>query len=242
MPQPFLLLIAVNLAHAGCLGWKWSLLSVTTWLAVQRIKAVFFLTLYDIINDMKLFWTVCITPQPWHSHFCCWLLPILTSWMFGLKTELMACADLVGGTTEQSCIFSDLIWYYQWYETLSNCLHYTSAVPHPFLLLMSDVLTEAGCLGWKLSVCPVPTWLAVQRSKAVFFLTLYDIYNDMKHLRNFCIIPQPLHSHFCCWLLPMLPKLDVWAENGAYGLSRLVWRYNGAKLYFSWPYMILSMI
>ena len=28
---------------------------------------------------------------------------------FGLKMELMACADLVGGTTEQSCIFPDLI-------------------------------------------------------------------------------------------------------------------------------------
>ena len=27
----------------------------------------------------------------------------------GLKMELMACSDLVGGTTEQSCIFPDLI-------------------------------------------------------------------------------------------------------------------------------------
>ena len=31
------------------------------------------------------------------------------SWIFGLKMELMACADLVCGTTEQSYIFSDLI-------------------------------------------------------------------------------------------------------------------------------------
>ena len=32
--------------------------------------------------------------------------------------ELMACAGLVGGTTEQSCLFPDHIWYYQWYEIL----------------------------------------------------------------------------------------------------------------------------
>ena len=30
------------------------------------------------------------------------------SWMFGLKMELMACSGLVGGTTEQSCLFTDL--------------------------------------------------------------------------------------------------------------------------------------
>ena len=37
---------------------------------------------------------------------CCQFGP---SWMFGLKMELMACADLVGGTTDQSCLFPDLI-------------------------------------------------------------------------------------------------------------------------------------
>ena len=31
------------------------------------------------------------------------------SWIFVLKMELMACANLVGGTTEQSCLFTDLI-------------------------------------------------------------------------------------------------------------------------------------
>ena len=31
------------------------------------------------------------------------------SWMFGMKMELMACAVLVGGTTEKICIFPDLI-------------------------------------------------------------------------------------------------------------------------------------
>ena len=31
------------------------------------------------------------------------------SWIFGLKMELMVCADLVGGATEKSFIFTDLI-------------------------------------------------------------------------------------------------------------------------------------
>ena len=31
------------------------------------------------------------------------------SWIFGLKMELMFCADLVSGTTDQSCIFPDII-------------------------------------------------------------------------------------------------------------------------------------
>ena len=31
------------------------------------------------------------------------------SWIFGLKMELMACADLVVNTTDQSCIFPELI-------------------------------------------------------------------------------------------------------------------------------------
>ena len=172
-------------------------------LTVQESKAVFFLTLYDSINDMKLFRTVCITPQPCHSHFCCWLLtiwPLLDfwaengayglcrlrwwfyrenlyfdwhymivsmiwnnselsvlhlspataifvvdccqfghNWSFGLKMELMACANFFGGTTDQSCLLTDIILYYQWYETLPNFLHYTSAVPQPFLLLIAAI-------------------------------------------------------------------------------------------------------
>ena len=35
---------------------------------------------------------------------CCQFGP---TWMFGLEMELMACADFVGGTTEQVCIFPD---------------------------------------------------------------------------------------------------------------------------------------
>ena len=116
-----------------------------------------------------------------------------------------------------------------------NCLHHTSAVSQPFVLLISANLAQAWCLGWKWSLWPVPTWFAIQRSKAVFFLVIYDSINDMKQFRNVCITPLPCHSHFCCWLLSIWPKLDFWAENGAYGMCRLGWRYNGSKLYFSWP-------
>ena len=80
-----------------------------TWLVVQRSKAVFLLTLYDSINDMKQFQINSITPQPCHSHFvvdCCQLVPNL---MFGLKMELMACSELVGGTIDQICHIPDLI-------------------------------------------------------------------------------------------------------------------------------------
>ena len=121
-------------------------------------------------------------------------------------------------------------------------MHYTSVMPQPFLLLIAANLAQAGFLGWKWKFWPVTTWLEVQRSKVVFFLTLYDSINDMKYLLPVFITPQRCHSHFCCWLLPIWPKLDFWAENGAYGQCRLGWRYNGSKLYFYWPYMILSMI
>ena len=88
----------------------------------------------------------------------------------------------------------------------------------------------------------MPTWLAVQRIKAVFVLTLHVSINDMKHWQTLCIKPQPCHSHFCCWLLPIWPKLDFFGETGAYGLCWLGWGYNRSKLSFSWPYMSVSMI
>ena len=80
-----------------------------TWLAVQRSKVVFFLIIYDSINDISYFRSVCITHQPCYSHFCDDCCQFVPSWMFGLEMELMACADLVAGTTEQNCLFPDLI-------------------------------------------------------------------------------------------------------------------------------------
>ena len=76
---------------------------------------------------------------------------------------------------------TDLTCYYQLYNPIPNCLHRTSAVPQPFLFLIADNLAQAGFLGLKWSLWSVPTWLVLQRSKAVFLLTLYDIINDMKY-------------------------------------------------------------
>ena len=100
---------------------------------------------------------------------CCQFGP---NWIFRLKMELKASAGLVGSTTEQSCIFTDLICYFKWYEYLMNCQHHTSSVPQPFLLLIAANLAIAGFLGWKWSLWPVPAWLKIQRSKAVCFLIL----------------------------------------------------------------------
>ena len=55
---------------------------------------------------MKHFWTVCITPQPCHSHSFVDYCQFGPSWMFRLKLKLMACAKLFGSTTKKSCIFS----------------------------------------------------------------------------------------------------------------------------------------
>ena len=121
-------------------------------------------------------------------------------------------------------------------------MHHTSAVPQPFLLLIAANLAQAGFLGWKWSLWPVSTWLEVQQSKSVFWLTLHDSINGMKHLQNVCIKPQPCHIHFCCWLLPIWPLLHFWAENGAYGLCQIGQRYNRSNLSFPWPYMIVLMM
>ena len=177
--QPFLLLVAANLALTGFLGKKWRLLPVPTCLAVQRSKAVFLLTLHVSINDIKYFQTISITHQLCHINFCCWWLKIWASLIFGLKMELMSCADFG--------------WRYN---------------------------------GEKLSV----------------FMRLYDNINDVKLFQTVSITSHPCRSHFCCWLLPIWPKLDFWAENGAYVLCRLGWQYNGAKMYFSRSYIIVSMI
>ena len=79
------------------------------WLAVQRSKDVFFVTLYDSINIRTHPKLSVSNPSQATAILlvdCCQFGP---SWIFGLKLELMVCADLVGGTTEQSCIFTDLI-------------------------------------------------------------------------------------------------------------------------------------
>ena len=80
-----------------------------TWLAVQQSQTVILLTLYDSINDMKSSEISASQLSPAIAIFvvdCCQFGP---SWIFGLKMKLTTCAGLVDGTTEQSCLFPDLI-------------------------------------------------------------------------------------------------------------------------------------
>ena len=80
------------------------------WLAVQRKQSVLLLSLYDSINDIKYFRS-CLhhtsaVPQPFLLLIAA---NLALAGCLGQKMELMACAGLVGGTTEQICTFTDLI-------------------------------------------------------------------------------------------------------------------------------------
>ena len=179
MPQPFLLLIAAKLAQDGFLGWKWSLCHVPTWLAVQRSKAVFFLTLYDSINDMRSKAVFFLTlndsindiknSELSASHLshataifvvdCCQFGP---SWIFILS--------MIWNTSELStshrilpwCIFTQIkksAW-----DTISNT-HNVYLVLNGMQLLRLYGSINYMKLFW-------PTWSEVQQSKPVFLLTL----------------------------------------------------------------------
>ena len=75
---------------------------------------------------------------------CCQFGP---SWMFGLKMEHMACAGLVGGTTSKDVYFLNLYHSINVMKYFRNCLHHTSALPQPFLLLIAANLALARFLG-----------------------------------------------------------------------------------------------
>ena len=69
------------------------------------------------------------------------------TWMFGLKMGLMACANLVGVTTEKLCILLTVYDSINYMKQLLTFLNHTSAVPQLFLLLIAANLGQAGFLG-----------------------------------------------------------------------------------------------
>ena len=80
------------------------------WLAVQRSKAVFFLNLYMLLS--MIYKTSELSASHLNRATAIFLVggcQFGPSWVLGLKMELMACVDLVGGTTDQICILPDLI-------------------------------------------------------------------------------------------------------------------------------------
>ena len=79
------------------------------------------------------------------------------SWIFGLKMELMSCAGLVGGRTLKSWIFLTSYDSTNDMKYFRNCLHHTSPVIQPFLLLIGANLTQAGV--WAENGAYVLYWL-----------------------------------------------------------------------------------
>ena len=150
---------------------------------------------------------------------CCQFGP---SWILGWKWSLWRVPAWLAVQLSKDVFFLTLNDSINYMKYFRNCLHHTSAVSQPFLLLVAANLAQDGFLGWKWSLWPVPTWLAVQRSKAVFFLIFYYSINDIKFFLNVLITPQPCHSHFCCWLLPIWPQLDFWAETELMACAGLV--------------------
>ena len=44
-----------------------------------------------------------------------------------------------------------------------------------------------------------------RKKQQLFFLSLHDSINYIKHFQTLCTTPHPCHSHFICWLLPIWP-------------------------------------
>ena len=181
---------------------------------------------------MKYFRTVCNTPQLYHSHFCCWLLPMWPKMDFCAENGAYGLCWLGWRYNRATLSFSwpNMIVSMIWNTFKLSALHLSRATA------IFDVdccqFGPSWMFGLKLELMACADLVSVTSEKIWIFLILYDSINDMIYLWFFCITPQPCHSHFWCWLLPIWPKLDFWAENGAYGLCRLGWRYNGAKLSF----------
>ena len=223
----------------GCLGWKWNSWIVPTWLAVHQIKSVFFLTLYDSINDMKHFQVISIAPEPWHNHFCCWLLPIWPYLDVLAENGAYGLCGLSWRYNGENLYFS---WSYMivamiWNTYELSASHHSRATAYGlYWIVLRYVWVENGAYG----LCRI-VWQN-NRAKLSFPWPYMIVLMIFKCFRNVCITSQPCHSHFWCWLLPTWPYLDDWAENGAYGRYQLGWQYNVAKLYFSWSYMIVKRI
>ena len=63
-----------------------------------------------------------------------------------------------------------------------NFLHYTSAIPQPFLLMIAAKFLSSWIFGLNMELIACAALVGEQQSKAVIFLTLNSSINDMKHL------------------------------------------------------------
>ena len=183
-----------------------------------------------------------MTPQPCHSHVCCGLLqiwPMLDVWA---ENGAYGLCRIGWRYNEENLYFS---WSYMIVAMIWNTYDLSpSHLSRATAMFVVDCCQfgPSSISGLKMELMDFADLVGSTTEQICFPLALYDSINEMKLFRNVCITPQPCISHFCCWLLQIWPYLDFWAENGAYGLCRLGWRYNGENMYFSWSYMIVAMI
>ena len=123
---------------------------------------------------------------------CCQFGP---SWIFGLKMELMVCADLVGGTTEQRFLFS---WTYMkvsmiWNTFEISALHLSRATA--VLVVDYCQVGPSWIFGLKMELMSCAGLVGGTMEKSWIFLTSYDSINYMKYfikcLHHTSTLPQP---------------------------------------------------
>ena len=123
---------------------------------------------------------------------CCQFGP---SWIFGLKIELMACAGLVGGTTEQGYLFPELICYYKWYEILLIFFELQLS-PATAIFVVYWCLFGPSCIfGQKMELMACAVLVGGTTEQGCLFRNLYVIINDMKNFWYFCITTQPCRTY-----------------------------------------------
>ena len=103
-------------------------------------------------------------------------------------------------------------------------------------------MAQAGFLGWKWSLWPVPTWLAVQQSKAVFFMTLYVSINDSTHPKLYVLILSPATAILVVDWCQFGPSWVLGAKMELKLYSRLVGGTTEQSCCSTWHYMLLSII
>ena len=102
------------------------------------------------------------------------------NWMFGLKMELMACPDLVGGTTEQICFFLTL------YYTINDMKHFrifSSNMSHATFFFVVDCCQcgPSWLFGLKMELMACPGLVGGTIVQGCILIIFYDSINGMKH-------------------------------------------------------------
>ena len=146
--------------------------------------------------------------------------------------ELMACADLVGGSTDQSYFFP---WSYFIVSVIWNISDFSAS----YFSRVTAIFVVDGCqfgpswifwLKMGIMACAfLVGGIMEQNRRFPDLICEYQWYETLLNcLHHISALSQP-------FLLLIAANLDLagyWAENVAYGLCQLGWWYNEAKLFF----------